>query len=472
MESTEIEQQGGGGIGAVGRAAIAAALALVALLAVLVLTGDEPYTVKARFQAATQMVEGNLVQSGGRKVGLVKQIELTDDGQAELTLELDDDVAPLREGTRATLRLASLSSIVGRYVDLQIPEETPGSPRATIADGGVLPTASTTSAVDIDQLFSLFDDKTKRGLRDFIRGNGTLYAGREAQARAGFQYLNPTLIASQRLFAEVNRDTPLLQRFLLANARLVTDIAERSADLSALIDGLADTTGAIATEEDDLSRAIARLPDFMRRSNTTFVNLRSALDDVEPLLEESRPVTPKLRRVLAQLRPLAQTARPVVRDLSTTIRRDGKDNDLIELGRAVLPFRDQVVATKVRNGQERPGTFPTTAKSLAGSREHLAFLRPYAVDLTGWFDDFSHSGVYDANGSVSRNALTVNAFALADGVLQPIPPALRDALFQTTASVSQNNRCPGSAERPAADGSNPYVPEGFDCDRTQVPPGR
>ena len=33
----------------------------------------------------------------------------------------------------------------------------------------------------------------------------------------------------------------------------------------------------------------------------------------------------------------------------------------------------------------------------------FAFQRPYTVDLTGWFDDFSHSGIYDALGSASRD---------------------------------------------------------------------
>jgi hypothetical protein len=34
----------------------------------------------------------------------------------------------------------------------------------------------------------------------------------------------------------------------------------------------------------------------------------------------------------------------------------------------------------------------------------FAFFRPYTPDLLGWFDDFSHSGVYDALGAASRNA--------------------------------------------------------------------
>lgn len=469
MERAENTRQG---MGAIGRVAIAGSLLLALVFVLLIVSGGDKYSVKARFVAATQMVEGNLVQSGGRKVGLVKKIELTRDGQAELTLELDDEIAPLRQGTRATLRTASLSGIVNRYVDLQIPSDGPDGSRATIPEGGVIASSQTTSAVDLDQLFALFDDDAKKGLQDVIRGSANQYDGAGKQANAGWRYLNPSFVASRRLFDELNRDTALFERFLVASSRLVTDVAERDNDLSALVDGLADTTGAIAAEEGSLSRAIAELPPFMRRANTTFVNLRSALDDLDPLLDESRPVTPKLRRVLAELRPFAVSAKPVVADLSKTIRRDGKDNDLIELGEATLPFRDQAIGPLNRNGKQRPGSFATSAASFKGSRPHFAFLRPYSVDLTGWFDDFSHSGIYDANGSASRNALTVNAFAVTNGLLQPVPQALREQLFRQTAVIGQRNRCPGSIERPAADGSNPYVPDDLECDRTQIPPGK
>src|SRR4051812_19637869 len=107
-EQREEEEQEG--LSTPGRIAAAAALVL-ALAAVgwILFRGGDDYTVKVRFQAATQVVKGNLVQIGGRKVGLVDSIRLTDDGQAELELKLEPEHAPLRRGTQATLRIASLS---------------------------------------------------------------------------------------------------------------------------------------------------------------------------------------------------------------------------------------------------------------------------------------------------------------------------------------------------------------------------
>jgi phospholipid/cholesterol/gamma-HCH transport system substrate-binding protein len=449
----------------VGRiAAVAALLGVLGLAAFLLLGGGDSYQVKARFQAATQMVQGNLVQNGGRPVGLVKKIELTEDGEAELTLEIDDELVPLRRGTTATLRTASLSGVVNRYVDLGVPAA--GS--ETIPDGGLIDSSSTTSAVDLDQLFSLFDDDTGKGLQRVIQGSAKQYAGRGAEQNAAWKYLNPSLVATRRLFAEINRDTPLFERFLVESSELVTDVADRRDDLAGLIDRLATTTGALAREEQDLSATIAELPPFMRRANSTFVNLRAALDDLDPLVDASRPVTPKLRAVLRDLRPFARDATPTIRNLATLVRRKGKDNDLIDLGKSTLPFRDITTRPVQRNGKERPGSFATAIESLRGQTPHLGFFRAYAVDFTGWLDDFSHSGLYDANGSASRSSTSVNAFAAINGLLTPVPVELRDQVFNATIRKGQNNRCPGSIERGAVWKPTPD----FNCDETQVPPGR
>ncbi len=459
----EEHRQGGAGRVAAGFAVLLAAVVVGALL-----LGGEDYRVSARFEAATALVKGNLVQSGGRKVGTVQDIRLTDNGQAELELQItDEDLVPLPEGTEAHLRLASLSGQANRFVDLRMPERRAGDQGPSIPDGGVIPSARTATAVDVDTFFSLFDEDTRDGLRKVIRGNAKLYEGSAQAANDGFESLNPSLVASRRLFGELNRDSALLERFVVSSSKLVTDLADRDESLAQLVDRLATATGAIAREESSLTRAVATLPPFMRRANTTFVNLRATLDDVEPLVEESKPVAPLLRRTLGELRPFARDAVPTVRDLAQLAGRPGADNDLLDLAKRVPAFRDVAVGPVQRNGKERPGALATGTRSLRGQTPQLAFFRPYAVDLTGWFDDFSHSGAYDANGNFNRSAITVNAFAAVDGVLRPVPPELRQQLLGQVSKLGQNNRCPGSIERGALWKPTPD----FACDETQTPVG-
>jgi phospholipid/cholesterol/gamma-HCH transport system substrate-binding protein len=446
--------------------AAAALVAATVVVGVILLGGRSTYVVHARFQNASQLVKGNLVQVAGVPVGKIAGIDLTPDGQADVRMKITDaGYRPLRRGTKAIIRQASLSGVANRYVDLQLPA---ADHQETIPAGGVIDQTDTTTAVDLDQLFNTFDAKTRKALSGVIRGYAAAYGGKGAQANAGWAYLNPSLVASDRLFQALNSDTPLLKRFVSASSQLVGDLAARRADLAGLVDHLATTTGAIGRQRQALSTAIGDLPPFMRRADTTFVNLRAILDDLQPLVDESKPVAKKLRPFLAELRPLARDARPTLRDLSKLVRSPGPSNDLIELTKSAVPLRGAAVGPINRGGKQRDGAFPASTTALKQATPELATARPYAPDLTGWFDDFSHSGLYDALGGASRAAPYVNLFAPVNGVLKPLlDPLAQSQAFKDATSLDQRWRCPGAAERGAI-----YKPSAdFPCDASQGPLG-
>src|SRR4051812_39737854 len=193
----------------VGRVVALAAVVIGAVAIVIILArgGGTDYTIHAQFQTASQIVKGNLVQVSGTPIGKVQAINLTPDGQADLKLHIDQDGwAPLHEGTRATIRQASLSGVANRYVDLQLaPNSNP-----PLANGATISSADTTSTVDLDQIFNTLNPKTRKGLTGVVRGFGEQYKGEGQQANQGWLYLNPSLAASSRLFSELNRDTPTL----------------------------------------------------------------------------------------------------------------------------------------------------------------------------------------------------------------------------------------------------------------------
>jgi phospholipid/cholesterol/gamma-HCH transport system substrate-binding protein len=281
-------------------------------------------------------------------------------------------------------------------------------------------------------------------------------------------YLNPSLSTSSRLFRELDSDTPLFKRFIVASSSLVTDLAARRDDLSGLVNHLATTLTSIGNQKQALSSAIAQLPPFMRHANTTFVNLRATLDDLQPLVDETKPVARKLRPFLAELRPFARDARPTLHDLAALLKRPGAANDLIDLTNLQVPLGQIAVGPVNRNGKDRPGALPESTKALQQSVPEVASARPYAPDLTGWFDDFSHSGVYDALGGASRAAPYVDAFANLNGVLAPlVDPAAQQGYLNSAASLDQRWRCPGAAERGEA-----YKPAGVNCNLAEVPEGK
>ena len=448
-------------LSAIGRvAAVGAVLAAVVLVAVILFSGGVGggYRVKARFLNAGQLVKGNPVQVGGVPIGSVKGIKITDNGQAEVELSIDGDHAPLRQGTRAEIRQFSQSGLANRYVDLKLPPNTDD----TIPDGGVIDTDKTVTQVDLDELYNTLDPETRRSLQDFFKGSAAQWRDVSDEANVGFQYLNPALSTSRRLFNELTKDTPLLQRFLVDSSRMVSALAERRDDLASLIGNLNDTTRALGSQKEALAESIGRLPPFMRRANTTFVNLRSTLDQVDPLVEASKPVAKRLGPFLSQARAFAADAEPTVRDLSLTIRRNGRANDLINLVQSFPALAEIATVKKDRSyapggtrhsvGETR-GAFQESIDALKGGAGEISFARPYTTDFLGWFDDFSTTGGgFDALGATARGFITMSEF-----------------LHKDSLAYKQYKRCPGSAEPPARDGSNVLSQEErnrLDCDES------
>src|SRR3954468_17776050 len=333
-------------VSGVGRvAAIGAVIAAIVLVAIVLFGGfSSSYTVKARFLNAGQLVKGNPVQTGGAPIGSVQEIRITDDGQAEVKLKIDSDHSPLRVGTKAAIKQFSLSGIANRYVDLSFPPNGAGK----IPNGGQIGIDKTTTAVDLDELFNTLDPKTRKALQGFFKGQARQFRARGEDFRIGVHYLNPALATSSRLFNELSKDTPVLERFLVDSSKLVTALADKRDDLAALIGNLNDTTRALGDQKAALADAIGLLPPFMRRANTTFVNLRAALNDVDPLVNASKPVAKKLNPFLDQLQPLLHDLKPTVADLRSIVRRPGAANDLTELTKSFGPVAAAALDKKSR----------------------------------------------------------------------------------------------------------------------------
>jgi phospholipid/cholesterol/gamma-HCH transport system substrate-binding protein len=450
-------------------------VAIVVVAILLFANGGGGYSINAYFINAGQLVKGDQVQASGTPIGSVQDIALTDNGIAKVKISVDTDFAPLRVGTQATIRQASLSGIANRYVDLAMPSgDNSNTPK--IPSGGSIETSNTTTAVDLDQIFNTLDPRTRKSLQSFFRNSATQFRGKEQQQKLAYRYLNPALSTSSRLFSELDRDQPRLERFLIDSASLVTNLAQKRDDLAAVIGNLNSTFNALGNQRVALADSISRLPGFMRQANTTFVDLRSALDDVDPLVNASKPVAPKLNRVLQQLRPLAHDARPTVRDLSRIVFQPGPNNDLYNLEQTFPPVAQAALDTKTRSinfgggaksvGNVK-GAFPTMSKALTDSAPIIAFGRPYTPELMGWFDDFSATGVVDAAGGIVRAALTFNALDATGNVPSVIPLNQRlGSLDRFGGRINQYKRCPGGAEVRAADGSNVLTgaqQNKFDC---------
>src|SRR5262245_52677184 len=145
---------------------LGALVVVAAVVGYLLLRGGDVTHYKLRFENAGQLVKGDDVQIGGRRVGSVRAIRLTDDNEAEIDVDVDNAYR-LHEGTTAVIRATSLSGIANRYIAL-----SPGAnSNPELPAGTTLRTDSTTSIVDLDQLFNTLDPATRASLQQVIQGN-------------------------------------------------------------------------------------------------------------------------------------------------------------------------------------------------------------------------------------------------------------------------------------------------------------
>ena len=444
-------------------AGIGALVVAVVLAVVVLFGGDDGHEYELLFETGGQLVPGNEVLVGGQPVGTVDELTLTDDGQAEVKITVDE---PLHEGTTATVRATSLSGIANRYIAL-----APGpNSEPEIPDGGLITSEDTTSPVDLDQLFNALDERTRAALQDVIKGQATLYSANTEEARRTYKYFAPGLQATERLLAELTRDQASLSRFLVKGSTALGAIAERRDDLSALTSNANQALGAIAERNQELDRALVALPPTMRQANTTFVNLRAALDDIDPLIADLGDVAPELAPFLRKTTATAEPAVPVFRNLRLAISRSGANNDLND-SLADLPGAEKAARNSV----------VPTIEGLDDAQPVIDFAVPYTPDLLGFISKFGEvTAFYDANGHYARilpAAQDLFEYNEVTDVLEPIPPSEQlDAI--SAFGLGPFTRCPGGATQAnvgwPSPTDHPFLGGGSldgGCEPSELPPG-
>ncbi|HEY2478300.1 MAG TPA: MlaD family protein [Solirubrobacterales bacterium] len=419
-------------------AAIGALAVVVIVLAIVLFSGGGGHKYTFLFQNAGQLVPDNQVMVGGSPVGTVASIELSPDNLAEVNVEVEQE---LHEGTTAVIRATSLSGVANHYVSISPgPNSSPA-----LEEGAELGLSSTTTPVDIDQLFNSFPPKVREGLQNFIKGNGQIYAGRGKEANESYKYFGTALNRATAFASELNADEQLLSKFLVGSANLTSAVAGRGEALSSAISNANTAFKAISSENVALEKSLEELPPVMRQSNTTFVNLRAALDDVEPLINTAKPATRNLAPFLAELRPVLSKFIPFTQNLGLALNRPGPHNDTTSLLKEI-PAVQRLASN----------AFPHAEDAIAAFQPQLNFARSYTPDLFNALGNLgAAAGAYDGNGHYVKASISAqNLFKYENGKLEPIT---RGEQFHGFTSTATPRRCPGGATQPAADASNPYV---------------
>ncbi|PTL59944.1 MlaD family protein [Paraconexibacter algicola] len=429
--------------------ALGAMLLVAAALGYVVLRGED-YTLRAQFANAGQVVKGGEVQVRGIKVGSIDDIDLTPEGRAEITLKItDDDVLPLREGTRAAIRAVGQAGVSNRFIDLQ-----PGDGDRVLDDGAVLGPRQTSGIVDLDAVLNAFDPAARRDLQALVGRSREIFAGSTAPTfNRLLGRLDPALSETESLASEVSADGDALQRVIRDGATATQALASRREDLRQGVVEVSRTFAALAAERGAIGAMLRRAPTLLRAGERT-------LTDAADTLETARPA-------LRAAPSAARAAEETLRALPTTLR--AVRGPAAELEAQIPDLRASFAAMPrqlpaIRTAIARTGTASAALQPIVRG------LRIYGTDLVlGIFNGLAGlaTGNQNATGGYVRLQFTQNPQTLLGGQLgsllsqQPLVPGL----FST--KYKQKRRCPGTGAPPARDGSSPYIPDPTLCDPSQ-----
>ena len=282
----------------------------------------EGYRAKAAFPEAALLVEEADVRMAGVNIGKVKSKELSaDENRTVAEMEIDTRFAPLKADTRAILRQKSL--LGETYVEL-----SPGTQDAdNLPDGGRLPDGQVQDTVELDEIFGIFDPRTRRNFEAWLRESGIAFAGdygRDLNSALG--NAAPFFEGGADLLRPLDEQQLALRRLVRNTGRVLDAVTERDGALRGLIVNGERTFGALASRDAELADTFRVLPTFLRETRETVRRLENFARNTDPLVRDLRgpavdlaptlrdlgDLSPDLEQLFDDVDPLVEAAAPGV----------------------------------------------------------------------------------------------------------------------------------------------------------------
>jgi virulence factor Mce-like protein len=280
---------------------IGAATTLVVLVAVFLaynansgLPFVPTYELKTEVPDAANLVRGNDVRIGGTRVGAVTKIEPVThkDGSvaAVLTLKMETAVKPLPVDSTVLIRPRSALGL--KYVQI-----TRGTSNQGLDDGATIPLRNAKpEPVEIDQVLSTFDDRTRAASQSNLTEFGNGFAGRGQDINRAIEELNPLLTTLPPVMQNLSDPQTHLGRLVSALGRTARVVAPSAQTQAALFANLDTTFRALAAiSRPYLQDSISGGPPALDRATQDFPKQRPFLANSEALFRELRPGARALR---------------------------------------------------------------------------------------------------------------------------------------------------------------------------------
>jgi virulence factor Mce-like protein len=347
------------------------------------------YTVNAQLPSGSNLVVGNDVRIGGTRVGAVSDIKAQQfkNGRtvAVVQMKLEKSVEPLPKDSMVLVRPRSALGL--KYLQL-----TRGHEKAGWKDGATIPLKYAGNPVELDDVLSMFNAKTRQAGATNTIGFGNAFAGRGESintAIGAFKPLLKDIIPVARLLRAPSTHLPRLFSALDRFAQIVAPAAETQAQL---FDNLDTTFGALAkVARPFIQDSITNGPPSLDTGIRDFPQIRPFLHNTQVLFHLLRPGARALRTAAPALSSALVIGTPVLRQS------------------VALNHRLKPLLTELERFSQNP-MVPRGIKSLTdvvrNLKPTLDYLAPAQVQcnyVTLWFRNVSSLlSEGDANGTWQR----------------------------------------------------------------------
>ena len=256
------------------------------------------------------LLPGHEVRQGGFRIGLVEDmrpIRLPDGSSgAEVTLKIDKAEGEIPVDSTINLRPRSVLGL--KYVEL-----TRGKSKETFEDGDLMKASQATFPVELDDLYNIFDKKTRDASRENLKGAGNAFTQRGAS-------LNETIGLAPRFLTHLEPVARLLSDEDTNLPRFFKEIGDAVRVVAPVADRYAHSFTAGARTFEAWSRDPEALKDTISESVPTLDTGIRSLRVQRPFLRDFRDFSAALDRAAATLPrtlprfiPALETGTPVVR---------------------------------------------------------------------------------------------------------------------------------------------------------------
>jgi ABC-type transporter Mla subunit MlaD len=349
---------------------------------------DDQYLVRAMFDNASNIVEGEDVKVAGVPVGAIESLDVTEDQKAAITLRIDDeDFTPWKTDASCTIRPQSL--IGEKFVECE-PGSTGAEPLATIGEGEgegehELPVENTSSPVDLDLINNILRLPYRERFRILLSEFGTGLAGRGEELNEVIHRANPALRETDRVLAILADQTRTLARLARESDDALGPLARERQRLGHWVQVANQTGQASAERSPDIRRGINRLPAFLRELRPLMADLETLADQGTPLLADLKAAAPQMDRLIKSLGTVSEAGRESLPSLG----------DALERGRPALIRARPLIQDLGRLGREAgPATQSldelTASLQQTGGIERINDFLYYLALNTNGFDSVGH----------------------------------------------------------------------------------